>query len=45
MDWDSLEELRVANHERSGLPSIASSGMCQRVRQGSGTCAEWTGVD
>ena len=32
------------DHGRSGLP-IASLGTCQRVGQGLGTCAEWTGVD
>ena len=42
-DQGSLEELGD-DHERSGLP-IASSGMCQRVRWGSGMHTEWTGVD
>ena len=43
MDWGSSGELGD-DHERSGLP-IASSGTCQRVGQGSGTHAGWTGVD
>ena len=43
MDQGSLGELGD-DHKRLGLP-IASSGMCQRVRQGLGMCAEWTGVD